>query len=72
MSSNQETERMSEEDAETIAPKKAAPVGEGVRQQGTCTDSAQAPDPVGTQTPLLNGPATSELTSSPTTDSGYA
>ncbi len=77
MSSNQKTERMSEKDAETTevsttAPEETAPVVEGVRQQGTCADSAQVPDPMGTQTTPLKGPATSELTGSPTTDSGYA
>ncbi len=76
MSSNQKTERMSQKDAETTevsttAPEETAPVMEGVHQQGTCADSAQVPDPVGTQTPPLKGPTTPELTGSPTTNSGY-
>ncbi len=77
MSSNQKTERMSEKDAETTevsttAPEETAPVMEGMHQQGICADSAQVPDPMGTQTPLLKGPTTPKLTGSPTTDSGYA
>ena len=68
---------MSEKDAETIevsmtAPRETAPVVEGMHQQETCADLAQASDPVGTQTPVLKDPETSELTSSPNTDSGYA
>ena len=77
MSSNQKTEKMSKMDAKvtevsTAAPEDAAPAVEGVHQQGTCADSAQEPDPVGTQTPPLKGPETPKLTGSPTTDSGYA
>ncbi len=53
-------------------PEEAAPRVEGVHQQETCADLAQASDSMGTQIPPLKGPATSELTSSPTTDSGYA
>ncbi len=58
---------MSEKDAETTkvsktAPEETVPVVESVHQQGTCADSAQVPDPVGTETPPLKGPTTPELT----------
>ncbi len=60
MSSNQKTEKMSKMDTEVAevsmaVPEETAPAVEGVHQQGTCADSAQAPDPVGTQTPPLKG-----------------
>ena len=56
----------------TTTPKEAAPVVEGGQPQDTCADLAQVAENMGTQTPPLKGPETSELTSSPTTDSGYA
>ncbi len=68
---------MSEKDVETTevsttAPEEAAPVVEGGRQQDACADPAQVAESLGTQTPPLKGPETSELTDSPTTDSGYS
>ncbi len=68
---------MSGKDGETIevsttAPEEAAPVVEGGRQQDACADPAQVAENLRTQTPLLKGSETSELTDSPTTDSGYA
>ncbi len=77
MSSNQKTERMSEKNTEVqkvsaAAPGEAAPAAGGLDQQGTCADSVQVPNPVGTQTPPLKGQQTPALTSSPTRDSGYA
>ncbi len=68
---------MSEKDVETnevstTAPEGAAPVVESGRPQDACADPAQVAEDLGTQTPPLKGPETSELTDSPTTDSGYA
>ncbi len=68
---------MSRKDGETIevsttAPEGAAPVVEGGRPQDACADPAQVAEDLGTQTSPLKGPETSELTDSPTTDSGYA
>ncbi len=73
MSSNQKMDMMRERDAEatevsTSVPEETAPVVEGVHQEGTCADSAQVPDPMGTQTPPLKGPAAPELTGSPIVD----
>ncbi len=67
---------MSEKDVETnevstIAPEEAAPVMEGGRPPDACADPAPVAENLGIQTPPLRGPETSELTDSPTTDSGY-
>ena len=77
MSSNQKIQRMSGKDVETAevsttALEETAPVVEGEQQPGICADSAQVAETMGTQTPPLKSPQTSELTGSPTTDSGYA
>ncbi len=77
MSSSQKAHTMSEQDVETTevstpVPEEAAPVVEDGRQQDACADPAQVAENLGTQTPPLKGPETSELTDSPTTDSGYA
>ncbi len=60
------------QEVSAAVPGECAPAAGGISQQGTCADSAQAPNPVGTQTPPLEGQETPALTGSPTTDSGYA
>ena len=60
------------EEVSTAAPEEAVPVGESEQQPEACADLAPATETSGTQTPPLKDPGTSALTSSPTTDSGYA